>query len=114
MAVSSLGGVDSYQYLNDSSTTGSLEKTLNSDLSQSDDANLMKVCKEFESYFVEQMFKEMKKTVPETESSSSANNSMMDYYSDMLYQNYANASTENDNLGLAKSLYEQMKRNYDL
>ena len=33
----------------------------------SDDEQLMDACKQFESYFVEQMFKEMMKTVPETD-----------------------------------------------
>ncbi len=114
MAVSSIGNLDAYEYLSNSASTGTLEKALSSDLSQTDDENLLAVCKEFESYFIEQMFKEMRKTVPKSESSSSADNNMTDYYEDMLYQNYAKASSENDSLGLAQSLYEQMKRNYNL
>ena len=55
-------------YLNNasdvSSKTDKLADTLtNTDLKHADDEKLMNVCKSFESYFVEQVFKEMKKTV---------------------------------------------------
>ena len=40
---------------------------------------------------------------------------MKEYYEDSLYQEYAKAITEQgDGIGLAKTLYEQMKRNYNI
>ena len=93
----------------------SLEKT---DYSKSAEDELMNVCKEFESYFVEQVFKALEKMVPENEDDSSSGvSSYMDYFGDMLTQEYAAAATESDNgrgLGIAQMLYEQMKRNYNM
>ena len=74
----------------------------------------MDACKQFESYFLEQMFKEMMKTIPENEDTSSSNSQLMDYYKDEMVQQIASDSTEQNSLGLAQMLYEQMKRNYNL
>ena len=79
-----------------------------------DDEQLMDACKQFESYFVEQMFKEMQKTVPETDYSFQSTGTMVDYYKDNMLQELASISTESGGLGLAQMLYEQMKRNYNL
>jgi flagellar protein FlgJ len=86
--------------------TKELEHALSS-VSESTDEELMSVCKNFESYFVEQVFKEMKKTV----SSSEDENEYMQYFGDMLTGKYAESSTEGDGIGIAKMLYESMKRN---
>lgn len=91
-----------------SSKTDKLKDTLtNSDLSNADDEELMEVCKSFESYFVEQVFKEMKKTVH----SSDDDNEYMQYFGDMLTQTYSESVTDSGQLGLAQLLYESMKRN---
>lgn len=74
-----------------------------------DDEQLMDACKQFESYFVEQMFKEMQKTVPETDYSFQSTGTMVDYYKDNMLQELASISTESGGLGLAQMLYEQMK-----
>ena len=75
------------------------------------DEQLMDACKQFEAYFVEQMFKEMQKTVPEEEYSSASTQNMVGYYRDNMLQEMAKMSTENGELGLAQMLYEQMKLN---
>ena len=74
----------------------------------------MDVCKQFEAYFLEQCFKEMSKTVGQEEFSSSSTSTLMDYYKDNLIQKLATDSTEQNSLGLAQMLYEQMKRNTSL
>ena len=66
-----------------SSSTSELEKTLGSgELSNASDDELMQVCKDFESYFIEQMFKSMEKMIPkdEDEDESSSMSSLTDYY----------------------------------
>lgn len=88
------------------SSTSSLESKLNN-VDTSSDEQLMDVCKSFESYFVEQMFKEMKKTVPTSEES----NEYLSMFEDMLYQEYAEDITDNGSMGIAQMLYESMKRN---
>lgn len=56
----------------------------------------------------------MMKTIPENEDTSSSNSQLMDYYKDEMVQQIASDSTEQNSLGLAQMLYEQMKRNYNL
>lgn len=84
------------------------------DYSKATDDELMDVCKEFESYFLEQCFKEMLKTVDTDEFSSSSTSTLVDYYKDEMVRKIASESTDKEGLGLAQMLYEQMKRNYNL
>ncbi|MBO4292490.1 MAG: rod-binding protein [Lachnospiraceae bacterium] len=87
-----------------------LENTLRGNYETAQDEDLMEACKKFESYFLEQVFKEMQKTVPK--SSEGAQNAMTEYFEDRLVQQIAEDSTQRSSLGLAQTLYEQMKRNY--
>lgn len=114
-------GIGSYymdSVSNTSSSTSELEKTLGSgDLSNASDDELMQVCKDFESYFIEQMFKSMEKMIPkdEDEDESSSMSSMTDYYKEEMMSKYAEYASESDGgkgLGIAQTLYEQMKRTY--
>ncbi|MBR1771944.1 MAG: rod-binding protein [Lachnospiraceae bacterium] len=89
-----------------------LEGQLKSDYSNASDDELMDACKKFEAYFMEQVFKEMVNTIPKSESSGSSNSTMLDYFKDEMIQKVAEDSTEQNSLGLAQMLYEQMKRNY--
>lgn len=99
-------------------TTGTkLKETVNNaDYSEASDEELLDVCKQFESYFLEQVFKEMQKTVDcfKDENSSSSNSNLVDFFKDSAIQSLATTSTENQGLGLAQMMYEQMKRNYNL
>lgn len=88
-----------------------LEGQLKSDYSKATDDELMDACKQFEAYFLEQVFKGMEKTIPKNEDSESST-SMLDYFKDEMLQDVAAESTEQNSLGLAQMLYEQMKRNY--
>lgn len=112
-----IGGISSYfgsQLTEEakSKTASKISNLESSDFQEASDEELMDVCKEFEAYFLEQIFKEMKKTIPKSDYSSNATASMMDYMEDSLLQEYAAQSTETNSLGLAQMLYEQMKRNY--
>lgn len=78
------------------------------------DDELMDACKQFESYFIEQMYKAMVKTIPQNEETSGSTNTMMDYYKDQMIQSVADQTTEQSGFGLAQMLYEQMRRNYGL
>lgn len=92
-------------------TSSKISGLSSSSLKGSTDDELMEVCKQFESYFLEQVLKEMKKTVPQNEDMSSSSQSLVDYFGDNLIQEYAAESTEQNSLGLAQTLYEQLKRN---
>lgn len=76
------------------------------------DDELMDACKQFESYFIEQMYKAMVKTIPQNEETSGSTSTMMDYYKDQMIQSVADQTTEQSGFGLAQMLYEQMRRNY--
>ena len=74
-------------------------------------------CKDLESYIIEQMFKSMEKMIPkdEDEDESSSMSSMTDYYKEEMMSKYAEYASESDGgkgLGIAQTLYEQMKRTY--
>ena len=102
----------------ESAKADKLKDTLAStDYSKSTDDELMAVCKEFESYFTEQVFKSLERMVPESDEESSSVSSYTDYFGDMLTQEYAKNATESNDgkgLGIAQMLYEQMRRNYGL
>lgn len=85
--------------------TTEIEKTLSTDLAGATDNELMDVCESFETYFVEQLYKEMKKTVH-----SSDSNEYTEAFDDMLTTEYAENITETGQLGIAQLLYDSMKR----
>ena len=97
-----------------SATASKLSNLTSSDYSDATDDELMDVCKQFESYFLEQIFKEMEKTVPSSSDEDSSTSSLVDYFKDTAIQELASQSTEQNSLGLAQKLYEQMKVNYNL
>ena len=105
--------LNSVSQISSNSATSKLQQNIQSDYSNATDDELMSACKQFESYFLEQVFKEMQKTVPTSEFTSSATTTMVDYVKDSMVQQMAEESTENNSLGLANMLYEQMKRNYE-
>ncbi|MDF2541235.1 MAG: hypothetical protein K0S47_953 [Herbinix sp.] len=90
---------------NSTTKTSDLESKLQS--KPATDEELMEVCKSFESYLLEQVMKEMKKTVPNSEEQ----NQYLEYFGDMMYEEIAQGATEQKGLGIAQMLYESMKRN---
>lgn len=85
------------------------------DYSKSSDEQLLDACKEFEAYFVEQIFKEMQKTVDVfKDGETNPNDSLVDFFKDSTLQELAGTATKTQGLGLAQMLFEQMKRNYNM
>ncbi|MBR4084687.1 MAG: rod-binding protein [Lachnospiraceae bacterium] len=114
MDIGNISGMYSDVLSTKNQSTTKLENKLNTDLTQAADDELMEACEQFEAYFVEQMFKSMMKTVPKNEDMSAATSTLTDYYKDEMLRELATDSTETNSLGLAQTLYEQMKRNYEL
>lgn len=71
------------------------------------DEEIMEVCKSFEAYMLEQVMKQMKKTVMSDEEQGD----YLAQFGDILYEEYAKSATEGEGIGIAKMLYEAMKRN---
>lgn len=86
----------------------SLQNSLKN-LDHSSDEELMDVCKSFEAYFLEQVFKSMEKTIMKDEDSSS-DSGYASYFKEMLTQEYASNATDAGGYGIAQMLYESMKR----
>ncbi|MCR5405733.1 MAG: rod-binding protein [Lachnospiraceae bacterium] len=97
---------------NAKAASNDITNKLKKDMSGADDTELMDVCKEFEAYFIEQVFKNMKKSmVPQSASQSGADATLKDFYEDKLMSEYAAGAAKQSENGLAQMLYEQMKRN---
>ncbi len=88
-----------------------LEATLSGDLSKATDDELMEVCKSFESYLIEQVIKNTKTALAPSEEDD---NPYLELFGDKLYESYAEQITENGEIGLARQLYEAMKRDYKI
>ena len=93
---------------NETKATGLQNKLsgLNSDTAS--DEEMMEVCKEFEAYLVEKVFDQMKEAMTDSEEEES---DYLNYFGDMMYQEYAKTIAENGELGFEQQLYEAMKRN---
>ena len=117
MEINGMGSAYS-DYLMNSATSGkisALESKLDTDsYANASDEELMDVCKEFEAYFLEQVFDAMMKTATvfsdEEENGYAAK--MVDYFKDTAVQELTAQATEQNGLGIAQTLYEQMKRQY--
>ncbi len=83
-----------------------------------DDDALLDACKQFEAYLWEQVYKEMEKTTKlfdddeEKENSYAAN--MTDFFKDAMVQQISEQTASQGSNSLARMLYEQAKRNYNL
>ena len=94
--------------------TSKIKETVSKDYSAATDAELMDVCKQFEAYFMEQVFKEMEKTIIKDENSTGSTTALVDYFKDSALQELTNTAADTQGLGIAQMLYEQMKRNYGI
>ncbi len=89
----------------DSVASGQLQQSIQN--AQTDE-EMLAACKQFEAYFVEQIYKNMQATVMKSEEEE---NQYTEMFGDMLTQEYANAVVETKGIGIANMLYESMKNN---
>lgn len=116
MDITNISQYTDYIQSQNTSATKLKENIGTTDYAKATEDELLDACKQFEAYFLEQVFKEMQKTVDcfKTDEASASSNAMVDYFKDGAVQELAATSTETQGLGLAQMLYEQMKRNYGL
>lgn len=93
-----------------------LQNKLQNTSSASTDDELWEACKSFESYFLEQVFKEMQKSVDaiKPESSDNSTATLVDFFKDQTLQDICNTSVETQSNGFAQMLYENLRRTYDI
>lgn len=94
--------------------TEKMQQSISGDYSNSSKEELMDACKQFEAYFLEQIFKGMEKTIPKNENGDRSTQNLLDFFKETTIQELAEQSTDTNSLGLAQMLYEQMKRNYNI
>ena len=118
MELSSLSSADlAAQRAYQDATAANVEKmrqTAQRTSSASTDEELMSACKEFEAYFLEQVFKEMQKSVDvfkKDAGGDKTNDTLVNFFRDNTLQSLCKTATERQSLGLARMLYENMKAN---
>lgn len=97
---SQLGGVSSDKVSGD----------INKMNENSTDEELMEACKSFESYFVQKMIEQAKKTLENEDEKGE----YMQYFSDTMNQQYADIIADSGQMGLAQQLYEAVKTQYQI
>ena len=98
-----------------SAAANSLSSATSKLSSESSEDELKSVLKDFESYFVEQMLKEAKKSFTlEDEDGDSTMLQHKDMYMDQAIEMVANQLVDDMGESVTQQLYEQMKRNYNI
>ena len=97
-----------------SAKADSLKNSVNGLSSNSTDEELMEVLKDFESYFIEQMIKQMKETFTDEDEESSMASQYTDTFMDYAIEDVADLLLEEVGGSMTQQLFEQMKRNYNI
>lgn len=75
-------------------------------LAQKDDAKLRDACDQFEAYFVQQLFQEMRKTIPKGGLFEDSNEKGI--YEGMLDEEYSKVISQRGATGISNTLYKQL------
>jgi len=113
MEISNLNN-DLSNYINqttkETSNQKEFEKLLDQAINKENEEEIKEACRQFESYFLNQLFNEMRKTIPESELFEASHGRKI--YEDMLFQEYADEASKGTGIGLANMLYKQLSKNY--
>lgn len=96
------------------SKADSLQNSVHGLSSNSTEEELMEVLKDFESYFMEQIIKEMKDTFTHEDEESSMASQYTDTFMDYAIEEVADILLEEVGGSMTQQLFEQMKRNYNI
>ncbi len=90
----------------DKVTNTSFEDSLKQAVEEQDEKALREACREFEEYFANQMFQEMRKTVhsggliPKSQGE--------EIFEDMLYEEYSKEIAKGQGIGITQMMFEQL------
>ena len=93
--------------------TNSKAPSLKKISSESTEDELKSAIKDFESYIVEQMLKEVKESL-ETDKESSVASQYRDVFMDQVIETLADELVDEVGENVTQQLYEQMRRNYNI
>lgn len=88
---------------------GAFEDRLKAAMEKKDEAELKKVCRDFESIMLGLMLKQMKATVPKT--GLFGNDAGKEIFDEMLDEKLMENASESGGIGLGDLLFKQLKRN---
>lgn len=92
-----------------------LAESLDSVSSSKTEEELLEVCKDFASYFIEEVLKEVKENMTmEDEDTDSTMQSLTDYHMDSVIEDISDQLLDQSGNSYIQQLYEQMKRNYNI
>ena len=92
----------------------SLQNSLQGISSDSTEEELLQACKDFESYFVEEILKEVKENLTDDEEEDSSISTLTDFHMDSVIELMADELVDEVGMSFTQQLYEQMKRNYNI
>lgn len=93
----------------------SLKNSINGTSASKTEEELMEVCKDFASYFVEEILKEVKENMTmEDEEQDSSLQTLTDFHMDSAIELVSDQVLDQVGEGFTQQLYEQMKRNYNI
>jgi flagellar protein FlgJ len=93
----------------DIARTDSFRAELDKAAAAGNDEKLMEAAKEFESYFINMLYKQMRSTINYTGGLFERSAAEVTFQ-DMLDEQYSAIATESGGIGLAEHIYEQMKQ----
>lgn len=97
-----------------SAAANSLTGSLNKLSKDSTEEELKGVLKDFESYFVEQVIKQMKDTLTDEKEGDAGMSQYKDLYLDKAIELVSDKIVDQVGENFTQQLYEQMKRNYNI
>ncbi len=93
----------------------SVKNNINKVSSDTTSDELMEVCKDFVSYFVEEILKEIKENLTNDEEDEDGSTAMLtDFHMESAIETISDAMMDQSGLNFTQQLYEQMKRNYNI
>lgn len=84
------------------------ENILKTAVEGEDDEALEEACEQFESYFINKIFSEMREAIPK--SGLFEEDQGQKIYKDMLYEAYSKEISKGEGMGLKTMLYKQLKK----
>lgn len=91
-----------------SQKTQSFEAALKKASEEKDNKALKEVCQEFEAYFIQQLFKEMRSTIQPGGLIEKSQGE--EIFQDMLDEEYSKNASKGNGIGLANMLYKQLSK----
>lgn len=97
---------------NSTASAGAVSSSISGISANSDEEEMKQAIKDFESYFVEQILKNVQESLKSDEDSS--NSQLTDYFMGTVSEQLADKIIDQTGNRLTQTLYEQMCRNYNL